>query len=993
MSILLDSDARFWDDNAGEPRRIFSTLASIVVRAAGEGSSSGGDVLIAPGKSVQIYADEVELAGNISLPGKQMEIYCRTLRVAEKAKAVIDVSGAGASPDEPEVPWNLPAQGGFDPARDQEHAQSGKPGRAPTHFVPKDGAAAGTIVIVADRLLLEGTLELRARGGAGGRGMNGENGGDGEAGRDGRCTYQDGGTGDPLWCSPVPACGGYGGKGGAAGRGGAGGDGGVIKVHTIAGAPSATGNLVMAKDAVAGGAAGPSGKPGLGGQHGRGGMLTQVVTNGFSSVIADESPLEFQPEYEGAPMPREAGGEAAAQNTAGKEGSIASGAVALAEALSCFDDLFLFKYLLSLRYRYLLLTPRLRAMARGSADPGRQQDEYEAVLGAFAWLRDGLAAHEEDSGTDLSSLRRREIWREARNLFLLLNNKTTAFGTSAEFAPQLGLEAWKGLLQTTLSVFKDVSGVLDRRSAKERDQANDLAIWDASCQKLQDSILLEEEKRKVLRQHLSDALDEYKAIQGGIEAAKDRLRKADVKVKEEITAHFDCPSIEAIFQAAEMLVFEPKAAMAAVQFGKLAFDGFLKITDASGNAVDKSLLYDELATATDDLRADGKSAFDAQYEVKDGKVVRKNDRQKMVLAKIDKLNQQLQGLKAKIPAVAQFQSALDALKDGLVARSDVILRYNATVQATQESIDREAKVAAELAAMRDRIAASDPMLPADTSRAALLLQALRESALRSLYVATRAATFATLDPDLEREVFDSFATKALWGGAGIAPPAFDLADLEGAFDKLEGKFTDARDRVGRDYDTFPGNGMDSAVVAVVDDASVLDDFRHTRTLEITLVPATATATATDEIALPMLANARDVRAHFARPRLIGASVTWKKPEKHPGKPPLITVLATRWGRERLQSPLGPGEWLVFDRQAIDAAFTYDPHAKPGKDFGQLGTGSLGDGDAFVSGGLFGTWTIEVPTGEGTSNAEVNVDLGKLSRVEIEFGGKLLPKAY
>jgi hypothetical protein len=220
------------------------------------------DALILTGVSIQlaqrdvpanlhliVRAYEVSLIESLRLPSRNVEIYCRHLRVA--ANAAIDVSGeAGEDRALPAPSGRAAGEGGANGA------------------TGGNGANSGNIRVVAETLT--DALTCRANGGRGGRGQDGGNGAEGAVGADGRDgeLRHNGFVGEP---------GNPGGRGGNAGRGGDGGNGGAAGTVELRFLRRPTTQITVEALGGDGAYAGLNGRPGSGGPGGRGGQQTSCT--------------------------------------------------------------------------------------------------------------------------------------------------------------------------------------------------------------------------------------------------------------------------------------------------------------------------------------------------------------------------------------------------------------------------------------------------------------------------------------------------------------------------------------------------------------------------------------------------------------------------------------------------------------------------------------------------------------------------------------------
>ncbi len=251
---------------------------------------------------LKVFGDEVTISGTLSMPGRTVHIFARTLHArsdgitgpaiivdgpelpAKQAKPQALPKGASpaANPTKGKVRKGKKGEDGYNERVQPTPLASERmePGRAgwsswdhPTEMNGEpgtDGAKGlpgGAIFVLCSDTRFGAELSLSAIGGPGGDGQPGQDGADGG----------DGGRGfDAKVESPLIATyrmstaggnGGMGGIGGTGGRGGTGGDGGTILFHCLSTAPS----VASACDGGTGGAAGIGGRGGLQGLGGVGG--------------------------------------------------------------------------------------------------------------------------------------------------------------------------------------------------------------------------------------------------------------------------------------------------------------------------------------------------------------------------------------------------------------------------------------------------------------------------------------------------------------------------------------------------------------------------------------------------------------------------------------------------------------------------------------------------------------------------------------------------
>ncbi|GAB6989803.1 hypothetical protein [Paenibacillus pini] len=224
-----------------------------------------------------IQADTIQLAGSLSLPGRNLTINARV--ITSDGDLSISTSGKPVPADkdfsrEPKADSGIQAIVSGDRGGDGMDGQSGG-----------NGMSGGHIVLAAERFILKGELRLSANGSNGGRGQDGGDGMDGRKGDDGR-----NGETHIIWPNEHAtkgSDGGSGGNGGDAGKSGNGGDAGHIFIGYVV--PSDEHRITLETQAGIAGAPTLPGKAGAGTSGGIGGLQLEVVSVGSRSTVTKRS--------------------------------------------------------------------------------------------------------------------------------------------------------------------------------------------------------------------------------------------------------------------------------------------------------------------------------------------------------------------------------------------------------------------------------------------------------------------------------------------------------------------------------------------------------------------------------------------------------------------------------------------------------------------------------------------------------------------------------
>jgi hypothetical protein len=691
-------------------------------------------------KHLFIRGDRVRLSADISLPGRTVAIFCRTL-VCD-AKRTIDVSGA---------------KPGAKLARAKSGTAAGEAGS--NGVTGNAGASAGQIRLVADSL--EGTLILRANGGAGQEGQDGGSGAIGGAGLAGK-------SGKPFSKKPVGYAykdgepGKQGKKGGAAGTGGAGGAGGTAGiVHvSLVGAPAAKQVLVQAEPGPGGGGGLP-GDAGGGGPGGLGGFPLNVTTEkvplvdndwemGWDELLSGSLQKKRLPTGPVGPK-----GDAGRVGPQGGWGASKYGTPPKLNYTKCVETTSFKAIKANLRAPQLglLMNAATREYLCGAYDAARERLLWlHQVLGAPG--EPGSERLKEDPSPVLTGAALNEVSTAVGRVQLLLDQLARGldvYGMPRDYVPLQSLTTWFELFEHAVRVLADAES-----TAKDFNTA----LGDLKA------------TRSALRRASDASASHIAAMNQSLEPLRVELDRADrtianlLAARERCTAEIEGASDD--FKAALIACNKKKGGSCDLKKTLQVVSTLVAVATGVGTAYTAFSTALALASGGPDLPGTGLENIQGLVSYARtvyGKIDGGVDALQAALKK-------LEGIAARDPMIAVDQKHLDAILDEYRALPEA-QRYRALIddlvlksQAVNEaSLTRDAIAARinetvagahvmgqERAQIQDQLAVTGGSVDVHAARfIASLLEQLRRDCLWALAMEARSLNFRTLssvDPDL-----------------------------------------------------------------------------------------------------------------------------------------------------------------------------------------------------------------------------------------------------
>jgi len=628
---------------------IFSTVDTLTI-----GRLDGAAALledISTAKNLTINAVNVTLATDLHIPGGDLRICCKTLRVAlrkrpdgEPARTRIDLSEVRDRAYDPPHRFTplpvavitSPPTAGRDGDLIAQDNRSGAvdcasiPAPTPEQLYGCAGRPGGTITLICDSIILEQELLLAADGSQGFPGCDGQAGGPAAA------------TDDPSAARKR-----QGGRGGRGGRGGSGGKGGAVEVryHTI----DRDERLLVQ--------AGP-GKAGEPGQPGKGGD------------------------------PHGEAGAPAAPTLSAEGGEIIRVRGAARPSLGTFyDKPFLIKHLQMTKRLYLFNSPTRYA---GELEFPQGRSAWDALGEQLDWMTDLLSDYAtagiDDKRPD--AIAKRELYNGANNLKANHQDNLTYFGRAADWMPSAPLDTMKASFEASWASrvgiekdFRELSTAYEKATEKQ-------TSLDAAKVQLDRAVKAQ--------------FGKYQAVLDGLDGVPQRIQKsfialttaseslsaqlapnADFSTK--VVAHFGCPSIADIVKAAEMIAFTigpegPGAAtalMTGIEAAGMISDGIKQIELNDGRKVPKANILRDVVSLSGRL----KDAVAAELLVldDDGKPII-NPAQKLMLTSLDSFEDEVNNLTNEFGDVKNLVAAIENFKAALYEKGEAVVLYHLLIR-------------------------------------------------------------------------------------------------------------------------------------------------------------------------------------------------------------------------------------------------------------------------------------------------------------------------
>jgi hypothetical protein len=921
-------------------------------------------------KDLTLFAVDVVLATDVDIPGGDVQIYCKRLRVPKIKRAKddprsgirIDVSSVrNEAYTGPFVPHPLGDL--TDPPKKGAHGDditaSLRAGDS-TWAMPTSinrrfgdpGAPGGSITVVCESIELVDDLALVANGAQGFPGSNGQGGG---------------GANTQL----------QGGAGGNAGKGSVGGDGGVVDVRC-----TTLDNLARLKASALAGRPGESGTPGDGGTpHGEIGAPAGPIA---SAVGGDTN-------VEAGVLPADAG--------------------------AVMDKVFLLKLLQRCKRLYAFNSPI--KFTDADADFPRGSAEWKVLREHLDWLvallgRDYAMATDSDPRPD--AVAKRDIYNDAKLLASNHEHTLTSFGRAANWVPSTTLEMMKKSFDdgwTARKALEDAFLALSASYTKE--QTDQDALTTARVQ-VDGAVMMRFAEYLGTLEALKGVPARVTSALSGLQAATAALQqavapKSDFETK--LTGYFKCPSIADIVKAAEMIAFTigpegpsaQTAIMAAVEAAGMLDEGFNKIETDDHRSVPKSDILNHIV----ELRGDSlKDAVQGEVLVlKEGRVVI-DPKKQMLLTSLDAFEGEVRNLSQALgdDTVGGLVTAIEDFKTALLDKSESMITYHLLARRLIEQYESYLDAKDEQAKLAGKPNPLDPYRLATVNYLAQLYQAQLERTIQDVALLER--KYAYVMPDKYEPVDPAQAFNGLWSD-GSAPSKLDVTQLKATVDALASALVTSRGESSSSANRFPAEDERGELWVHITDKKLLDKLKNTGRIKFKTVPS---GDAIDERAvvpeLHVIGSDRyyDIRVSHVQPRLIGAKTTHDQVfvEMRMASQSMICGEATRYNfsYHALHGEAQHPRYASLIHRT-DARLFRDPRCKkqcktcksgpPGGGLELCGEMSdlLGDRgnmkDEFLDTvGVFSIWELWVPKTAGDESINIGFDASGVTEIGIHFRG-------
>lgn len=975
---------------------IYSTLPDFAITAAA--NPVKGAIPIDSDKDLLIFAYALTIYGTISVPGGDIQIAARTVKVPAQ-EAALDITPTPPIPPGQTDPVTLarPASGGFEtniavvmtapyPLQVQSlSAATGAHGAAGGGGDPGNDNK-GTLRLMFERAVNDQPLRLRARGGDGKPGQGGQDGSPGASGAAGHVQHYAGTEPATLYYPHVPdvivpvgaysdnfnrpwtnpawsQSGGTGGRGGDGGRGGNGGAGGELQYFLPEVCQVTLDNR--------GGEHGVDGQPGKGGAPGAGGILT--VTEVLPEYDKMATPHTFFADGKvprtgnvfPVQMPHDGSGgdgkltdrepvgndEDPWRGAPGEETHEPVSSKLLGEE---FDSTFFLKLLA--RGQNLFLTA---APAAKTTDPTKTP-AYEI----FDWITAVLSTL--DVSDDPEYLRKKIIFEQANTLRLRCAHGRNVFGRAPSWVPRCSLDQYVKDMATVAGPLQTMEVTFLKMQA-DADQA------DLVDQHLSDALQTMEQQQQDYTAQINELTLELKGSVSSIDAVTAeyddvRVKLGDVlaQYKLDVSTYRQGCSMDKMFKALEMVAFDTdNMAMVAVQGGEL-----FESANALADGVDRDYVIqhmEQLQRETADGLGADLSAHLTTLVVQgaDGKLSFKDDKTPLLLADLKDFEKEMTKFSNAFPDHGDALNAVTHnLQDAVQRRGDALLDYNSLLGQALQLSSKKALLVERQTSIREQLyRKADPTRAGAVSYIAALYQDMRNQASELVYNADRALAYWSAGMALPKRGFSSFQQQALWAD-GPAPSQFTSVDLLDAITDMNADMRAQQEKFGISQMPIPSDAnVKSEMILSIADKAQLGAFRSQGKLSFsTLVQAPRG-----------VEDKYDLRVWYVRPRLRGVKV-------HDADA-IVEINIVHLGRDTLHPQSGPP--IFFTHDAVSSQFSYRPETPAGqKDYGMGGDGSFfqGKSDGYAPLGLLAEWQLQID-----ARANLGIDLSGLTEIEVEFG--------
>ncbi|SPQ24218.1 86fc226c-4f23-4399-a286-19e6df500079 [Thermothielavioides terrestris] len=558
--------------------------------------------------------------------------------------------------------------------------------------------------------------------------------------------------------------------------------------------------------------------------------------------------------------------------------------------------------------------------------------------------------------TSIVSLR--QVLAEASGLVTQIDNGLDYYGHVGAYAPMLSYNTYKELTNSLLESAKQAEKAYDKftaEDAKQEARRDALQAMQTQCKK---GIQIAEDTIAILKAELKKTEDTVASLTIPLKAAKSKLHDQIEHEKDKINKSFNLFKMpfSNIVDALSMVIFCPKAPMAAAQTAGLLWKAGTNVPDDKGQLINKTYLVNQVTqieARTDALDEGLKSRDDGSVDIADPGA------SKLITARDDmmKLLQQYTSFLGS-NELEDVEKTFDNYISLVEQRNTAVLHYNACVNLWYTNQQHEAYYTHKRDSLSDTVIKTiDPNLPAIHIFVQKAYSDSVAAVMEALYRAQRSYRFAAL-------TFDSPLSAAL-GGAPSG--AIRHADLDRASKGILNAYFHALDAWGRAPQDFHGVTWPLSE----DEWAAL---QTTQGAYVVIPPATA---GQSEAQHPF-AGKCNVRVTRARLFVTGAARTasgfLSARLMHSGAETVVDAANAQF--QFYHNP------ITREFRYRIAAGEFEPDVDTTVD-GDMSEGGESKDDSFALVGPFTTWSIDLASNGG-------LDLSEATGAYFKFYGKCYP---
>jgi hypothetical protein len=475
-----------------------------------------------------------------------------------------------------------------------------------------------------------------------------------------------------------------------------------------------------------------------------------------------------------------------------------------------------------------------------------------------------------------------------------------------------------------------------------------------------------EQDQQVLRETAGRMAFDISSLTDSVTFKRATLDTALERFSGDLKNYFNC-DIKALLSGLSTIAFAPdSAAMWATQASSWLYNGFTTIPDDSGEAINKDLVVQKVATVqanvaaiTEGFKQINSGLFEADDPGANKLIAAQKDLSKFIDDFQTRFKDDTQNIKA----------AFNDYVATVIARNNKILGYNAAIslllrkkQQVEDCKAREQDVQTQMANQ------ASPALPAMTATMSVFYHTARDQLMELLYLMTRAYQFRALDNTnlIAKYMSENVLTPATMTNSTIST-LYATSDAQShLISGIAWEWLKAEEKMAKyQVSEFPDTPDKWGALYAFTDLETLETFKQVRTLSdkaqihsVSLpIHAVFRNTPTNGNALAQMS---DIRLTNVRAWLDGVRVTG---DSDPAPRLLIDIVHS--GNESIVNPAG--KLFMFNHEAVVKFFSYHPDQLPPDPrtfpraaiFADREIERSGDQPAYALIGPFTTWEVRL----------------------------------